>query len=104
MRRECINREWMASYFGSTISHRVGEGGESDGEVRDGCLIEKFGIGGMKCLSSSRERSRVEKMIARSEGWWSDEVERLIDARKVASGKLQGARMRREEEGILKQL
>ena len=40
-----------------------------------------------KCLSSSRERSRKgEKMTERSEGWWSDEVERLIDARKWPVG------------------
>ena len=26
-------------------------------------------------------------MMVRSEGWWSDEVERLIDARKVACRK-----------------
>ena len=39
-----------------------------------------------------------------SEGCWSDEVERLADARMVAWGKLRVARKRGEEEGILKQL
>ena len=43
-------------------------------------------------------------MTERSEGWWSDEVERLTDARKVAYRKLQGARKRGEVEGILKEL
>ena len=43
-------------------------------------------------------------MMERSERWWSEEVERLNDAKKVACGKLQGARKRGEEEGILKQL
>ena len=43
-------------------------------------------------------------MMERSEGWWSDEVERLIDARKVAGRKLRGARGKGEEKGILKQL
>ena len=56
-----------------------------------------------KGLSSSRERNRKEKRT-RSEGWWSDEVERLIDVWKVACRKLRGTRKRGEEEGILKQL
>ena len=62
-------------------------------------------------LSSSREKNRkdnnngkVRGMVERSEGWWSDEVERLIDARKVACRKLRGARKRGEEEGTLRQL
>ena len=57
-----------------------------------------------KDLSSSRERNRKEKLVERSEGCWSDEVERLIDARKVACRKLQGVWKKAEEEGILKQL
>ena len=37
-----------------------------------------------KGLSSSRGSKRKKKMMESSEGWWSDEVERLIDVRKVA--------------------
>ena len=40
-----------------------------------------------KCLCCSRERNRLEKMMARSEGWWPV-----------------GSYEEREEEGILKQL
>ena len=57
-----------------------------------------------KCLSSRRERNWKEKMMERSEEWWLDEDERLIDARTVACRKLRGARKRGEEEGILEQL
>ena len=39
-------------------------------------------------LNSSRERKGREKMKGRSEGWRSDEIERLIEARKVACRKL----------------
>ena len=42
-------------------------------------------------------------MMERSEEWWSDEVERLIDSRKVACRKLRGARKRGEADSILKQ-
>ena len=49
-------------------------------------------------LSCCRERNRKEQMIEKTEGWWSDKVGRLIDARKVACRKLRGAR-KREEEG-----
>ena len=45
-----------------------------------------------KGLSSSIERNRKKKIMEKSEGWWSDEVERLIDARKVAGRKLRGGR------------
>ena len=38
--------------------------------------------------SSSRRRNRKGKMMERSEGWGSEEVERLINARKVACRKL----------------
>ena len=57
-----------------------------------------------KGLSSSRERNRKKKMVERSEGWWSDVVERLIDARNVACRKSRGVWKKVEEEGILKQL
>ncbi len=46
-------------------------------------------------------------MSGESEGWWSDEIERFIDARKVACRKLQGARKwrrRRCTEATLGQL
>ena len=46
-------------------------------------------------------------MSGESEGWWSDEIERIIDARKVACRKLQGARKwrrRRYTEATLGQL
>ena len=43
-------------------------------------------------------------MTERLGGWWSDKAERLFDAKKVAGRKLQGARKRGEEKGILKQL
>ena len=43
-------------------------------------------------------------MMERLKRWWSDEVERLVDARMVACRKLRGARMRGEEESTLKQL
>ena len=45
-----------------------------------------------------------EEFVENSEGWWSDEVERIIDVRKVACMKLHRARKREEEEGMLKQL
>ena len=35
--------------------------------------------------------------MERSKRWWSQEVERLIDTRKLACGKLQRARKRGEE-------
>ena len=54
-----------------------------------------------KGISSNKEGNRKEKMMEMSKGWWSDEVERLIDARKVACRKLQGAKKRGEEESIL---
>ena len=45
-------------------------------------------------------------MTESSKEWWSDAVERLIDAKKVACRKFRGARKRgeRREEDILKQL
>ena len=44
--------------------------------------------------------------MERSEGWWSDKVERHTDARKVACRKLRGARKRggRYTESTLEQL
>ena len=57
-----------------------------------------------KGLSSSREQNKTEKMTKKSEGWSSDEIERLIDAMKVAYRKLRGAREGGKEESVLKQL
>ena len=76
-------------------------------EVREGCLIEKVWCRWKeKIIAAAAAEKGIgrEKMTERSEGWWSDEVERLIDARKVACSKLRGARKRGEEEGVLKQL
>ena len=67
-------------------------------EVREGCIIKRFGVHRWKkkVLAAAEKGIGRKKMVERSEGWWSDEVERLIDARKVACRKLRGARRRGE--------
>ena len=51
-----------------------------------------------KVLAAAEKGIGRKKMTERSEGWWSDEVERLIDAWKVACRKLeeQGRKARRK--------
>ena len=40
-----------------------------------------------KVLAAAEKGIRWKKMTERTEGWWSDEEERLIDARKVSCRK-----------------
>ena len=73
-------------------------------EVREGCLIEEvWHRWKEKALAAAEKGIERGKKTERSEGWWSDEVERLIDARKVACRKLRGARKRGEERKIQKE-
>ena len=41
-----------------------------------------------KVLAGAEKGMEGKKMMEQSEGWWSDEVERLTDVRKVACRKL----------------
>ena len=63
-------------------------------EVMEGCSIEEVWRRWKEKVLAAAEKEIGKKMMERSEGWWSDEVERLIDARKVACKKLRGARKR----------